>query len=67
MTDKLLPNRVIVDRIVLVELLEREHIWLDTWGLDDARRDRVIALRHEVASGERVELYERDWPTSDDP
>ena len=64
MTDKLLPNRVIVDRTVLVKLLalyanvEEEYCF-------DEEAARIRQLAAEVESGERVELYAADWPGSD--
>lgn len=63
MTDKLLPNRVIVDRTVLVDIM-RTAGGNEKADWDDYCKP-LIALADEIERGERVELYAADWPTSE--
>ena len=63
MTDKLIPNRVIVDRTVLADLIWSAAVWLDHDGTPQSNA-ALLKLAEEVRSGERVELYAADWPGS---
>jgi hypothetical protein len=64
MTEPLKTITVIVDRIVLAELLE----WAggNAYCLGDpVLEERLDQIQQQVESGERCELYARDWPISE--
>jgi hypothetical protein len=59
MTEPLKTITVIVDRIVLVDILKTAAA---NENLTPAESIDVSWLAEEVESGERCELYARDWP-----
>lgn len=63
MTEPLKPTRVIVDRTVLAEILD----WASVGALHegDPIQYDFLRMHTEIESGERVELYAADWPTSE--
>jgi hypothetical protein len=64
MTEPLKTITVIVDRRVLAKLLQGKANQLLLWGglenLEPA--EQLFVLADEVESGQRCELYARDWP-----
>jgi hypothetical protein len=63
MSEPLKTITVIVDRRVLAELLDAaEYRALENYINEPGKHERVERIRAEVKSGERCELYVRDWP-----
>jgi hypothetical protein len=62
MSEPLKTITVIVDRLVLAELLRASAMSAAILDLDTARCDQIGVLMDEVESGERCELYAKDWP-----
>jgi hypothetical protein len=64
MNEPLKTITVIVDRRVLADLLRSAAEWPDISG-DRHYDEDIIRLAKEVESGERCELYAKDWPVTE--